>query len=128
MLLDRLLWTLLADSPPMRRVYLLLRLDVHSPTHSLSLSLSHTLSFPTALARLSALARSLARLRDNSKHIQFGVLSQQEIVNISELEVTHRDLYNIQDRTPVVNGVLDRKMVRSSSFCQCGRVRNWIHE
>ena len=46
-----------------------------------------------------------------SKKIQFGLLSAQETVKISELEVTHRDLYTATDRLPVKDGVLDQRLV-----------------
>jgi DNA-directed RNA polymerase III subunit RPC1 len=45
------------------------------------------------------------------KHIQFGLLSAQDVVKISEFEVTHRDLYTAEDRLPVRNGPLDRRLV-----------------
>lgn len=48
-----------------------------------------------------------------SKHIQFGVLSPQEIVNVSEFEVTQRDLYTVENRQPVKYGMLDLRLVRS---------------
>ncbi|CAD6948305.1 unnamed protein product, partial [Tilletia laevis] len=57
------------------------------------------------------------------KHIQFGVLSMQDIARLSELEVTSKDLYNIADRTPVTQGVLDRRMGvsdKTSSCTTCG--------
>ncbi|PWN44236.1 beta and beta-prime subunits of DNA dependent RNA-polymerase [Ceraceosorus guamensis] len=68
------------------------------------------------------------------KHIQFGVLSAQEIVNVSELELLTKDLYTVTDnpiasatglpeRTPAENGPLDRRMGVSdkNSLCQtCG--------
>lgn len=50
------------------------------------------------------------------KFLQFGVLSPQEIVAISEFEATQRDLYQIDpetgERKPATNGVLDRRLVR----------------
>ncbi|KAN0062318.1 DNA-directed RNA polymerase III subunit C1 (rpo31) [Thecaphora frezii] len=55
------------------------------------------------------------------KHIQFGVLSQQDIVNMSEIEVTTRDLYTIgeAERKPVANGVLDRRLGISDKNSLC---------
>ncbi|KAF9141755.1 hypothetical protein BG015_001176, partial [Linnemannia schmuckeri] len=44
------------------------------------------------------------------KQIQFGVLSPQEIVNVSEFEVTQRDLYTLVDRQPVKYGMLDLRL------------------
>ena len=46
-----------------------------------------------------------------SRHIQFGVMSPQNMVKIGELEVTQRDLYMPESRTPVKGGVLDLRMV-----------------
>ncbi|QRW01352.1 DNA-directed RNA polymerase III subunit C5 [Ceratobasidium sp. AG-Ba] len=57
------------------------------------------------------------------KHIQFGLLSSQDVVKISEFEVTHRDLYTAEDRLPVRNGPLDRRLgtVDKSASCEtCG--------
>ena len=54
------------------------------------------------------------------KHIQFGVLSQQDIVNMSEIEVTTRDLYTIgETRKPVSNGTLDRRLGVSDKQSLC---------
>ena len=46
-----------------------------------------------------------------SKEIQFGLLSAQDVVKLSEFQVTHRDLYTPVDRVPVKDGVLDRRLV-----------------
>ncbi|KAL1915660.1 uncharacterized protein VTP21DRAFT_6419 [Calcarisporiella thermophila] len=57
------------------------------------------------------------------KYIQFGVLSPQDVVKSSELEVTHRDLYQLPERTPVKHGVLDLRLGTSDKggFCEtCG--------
>jgi DNA-directed RNA polymerase III subunit RPC1 len=65
------------------------------------------------------------------KHIQFGVLSQQEIVGMSELEVTTRELYNIGpggERTPMENGVLDRRMGISDKGSLCATCNNKMKE
>jgi len=56
------------------------------------------------------------------KHIQFGVLSQQEIVGMSELEVTTRDMYETSqggERVPIEHGVLDRRMGVSDKRSLC---------
>ncbi|KAF9991179.1 hypothetical protein BGZ75_002806 [Mortierella antarctica] len=53
------------------------------------------------------------------KHIQFGVLSPQEIVNVSEFEVTQRDLYTVQDRQPVKYGMLDLRLGTSDKQATC---------
>ena len=55
------------------------------------------------------------------KHIQFGVLSKQDIVNMSEIEVTTRDLYTIgeSERKPVANGTLDRRLGVSDKNSLC---------
>lgn len=55
------------------------------------------------------------------KHIQFGVLSQQDIVNISELECSARELYHIDPsgKTPMKGGVLDRRLGVPSKTGSC---------
>ncbi|KAG0209917.1 hypothetical protein BGX28_009884 [Mortierella sp. GBA30] len=53
------------------------------------------------------------------KQIQFGVLSPQEIVNVSEFEVTQRDLYTVQDRQPVKYGMLDLRLGTSDKQATC---------
>ncbi|KAF9109757.1 hypothetical protein BGX27_007243 [Mortierella sp. AM989] len=53
------------------------------------------------------------------KQIQFGVLSPQEIVNVSEFEVTQRDLYTVQDRQPVKYGMLDLRLGTSDKVSSC---------
>ncbi|PFH50553.1 hypothetical protein AMATHDRAFT_75536 [Amanita thiersii Skay4041] len=58
------------------------------------------------------------------KKIQFSLLDAQDTVNISEFEVTHRDLYTATDRLPVKDGVLDRRLGTSekNAFCEtCGQ-------
>ncbi|KAF9083486.1 hypothetical protein BGX23_011391 [Mortierella sp. AD031] len=56
---------------------------------------------------------------DTDKQIQFGVLSPQEIVNVSEFEVTQRDLYTLQDRQPVKYGMLDLRLGTSDKVATC---------
>lgn len=46
-----------------------------------------------------------------SKHIKFGVLTPQEIVELAEIEVCNRELYNVATRAPVKFGCLDRRLV-----------------
>ena len=48
-----------------------------------------------------------------SKKLQFSTLTAQDVVRISEFQVTHRDLYTTTDRAPVKDGVLDRRLVSS---------------
>jgi hypothetical protein len=48
----------------------------------------------------------------SSKKLQFSTLTAQDVVRISEFQVTHRDLYTTTDRAPVKDGVLDRRLVR----------------
>ena len=48
------------------------------------------------------------------KNIQFSLLKGQDMVKISEFEVTHRDLYSGgpgAERAPARDGVLDRRLV-----------------
>jgi|SRR5258708_2988543 len=47
----------------------------------------------------------------SSKKLQFSTLTAQDVVRISEFQVTHRDLYTTTDRAPVKDGVLDRRLV-----------------
>ena len=47
-----------------------------------------------------------------SKHIKFGVLTPQEIVELAEIEVCNRELYNVATRAPVKFGCLDRRLVK----------------
>ncbi|EIN10167.1 beta and beta-prime subunits of DNA dependent RNA-polymerase [Punctularia strigosozonata HHB-11173 SS5] len=57
------------------------------------------------------------------KKLRFTLLNAQDTVKLSEFEVTHRDLYTALDRTPVKNGVLDRRLGTSekNAFCEtCG--------
>ncbi|KZV60964.1 beta and beta-prime subunits of DNA dependent RNA-polymerase [Peniophora sp. CONT] len=57
------------------------------------------------------------------KQIQFSTFTSQDVVKLSEFQVTHRDLYTPTDRLPVKNGVLDRRLGTSdkSAFCEtCG--------
>lgn len=54
------------------------------------------------------------------KHVQFSTLSPQELVKISETEVTHNGLYNpTPDRAPQRNGVLDRRFGTSDKSGSC---------
>lgn len=52
------------------------------------------------------------------KSIQFGVLSQQEIVDLSQLEVVDRSLYQqgVAERKATVGGPNDSRLV---SRCGC---------
>jgi DNA-directed RNA polymerase III subunit RPC1 len=47
----------------------------------------------------------------SSKYIQFGAMSQQEMAKVAEIEVTQRDLYDVQTRAPIQHGVLDKRLV-----------------
>lgn len=49
---------------------------------------------------------------NSSRYIQFGVMSPQNMVKISEFEITQRDLYMPESRTPIKGGVLDLRLVR----------------
>lgn len=56
----------------------------------------------------------------HSKHIQFSVLSPQEIVALSSFEANQRDLYDPNNRSlPVANGVLDRRLGTSDKQSTC---------
>ena len=47
------------------------------------------------------------------KKLQFSLLNPQDVVRLSEFQVTHRELYTAADRLPVKDGVLDRRLVHS---------------
>lgn len=47
----------------------------------------------------------------SSRYIQFGVMSPQNMVKIAEFEITQRDLYMPESRTPIKGGVLDLRLV-----------------
>lgn len=51
-----------------------------------------------------------------SKHIKFGILTPQEIVEMAEIEIVNRELYNVADRSPIKYGCLDRRLVRTDSL------------
>ncbi|KAJ1921243.1 DNA-directed RNA polymerase III subunit C1 (rpo31) [Mycoemilia scoparia] len=44
------------------------------------------------------------------KYIQFGIQSADDIRQASEVEITQRDLYTLEDHKPLEHGVLDTKM------------------
>ena len=48
------------------------------------------------------------------KKLQFSLLNPQDVVKLSEFQVTHRELYTAADRLPVKDGVLDRRLVHST--------------
>ena len=50
------------------------------------------------------------------KKLQFCLLNPQDVVKLSEFQVTHRELYTAADRLPVKDGVLDRRLVPFLSF------------
>lgn len=52
-----------------------------------------------------------------SRYIQFGVLSPQNMVKIAEFEITQRDLYMPESRTPIKGGVLDLRLVNWFISC-----------
>ncbi|KAI8072537.1 hypothetical protein BC940DRAFT_292818 [Gongronella butleri] len=53
------------------------------------------------------------------RYIQFGVLSPQSMVKISEFEITQRDLYMPESRVPVKGGVLDPRLGTSIKAMGC---------
>ncbi|KAJ3826441.1 hypothetical protein F5878DRAFT_258749 [Lentinula raphanica] len=58
------------------------------------------------------------------KKLQFSLLNAQDTVKFSEFEVTHRDLYTHNERLPVKDGVLDRRLgtTEKNAFCEtCGQ-------
>lgn len=74
---------------------------------------SHNQSSPTSMVKDIVVDNAPKRI----KFLQFGILSPQEIVAISEFEANTRDLYQIDEKQPAVrkqapNGVLDLRLVR----------------
>jgi len=70
--------------------------------------------------RTRNLSRSLSlRMKETVSHhhpkvikkLQFSLLNPQDVVKLSEFQVTHRELYTAADRLPVKDGVLDRRLV-----------------
>ncbi|KAI8635919.1 hypothetical protein BD408DRAFT_426964 [Parasitella parasitica] len=58
------------------------------------------------------------------RYIQFGVLSPQNMVKIAEFEITQRDLYMPESRTPIKGGVLDLRLgtTLKDAVCEtCGQ-------
>jgi len=53
------------------------------------------------------------------KKLQFSLFNPQDVVKLSEFQVTHRELYTAADRLPVKDGVLDRRLVPSLHFLPC---------
>ncbi|TDL29012.1 beta and beta-prime subunits of DNA dependent RNA-polymerase [Rickenella mellea] len=57
------------------------------------------------------------------KKIQFSLLNAQDVVKLSEFQVTHRDLYTPTERVPAKGGVLDRRLgtTEKNAYCEtCG--------
>jgi hypothetical protein len=70
------------------------------------------------------------------KQLQFSVFSPQEVVQLAEFEVTHRDLYVAGEgglgKTPAPGGLLDRRLVSTLSSARSRSVghaegRGWLH-
>ena len=62
--------------------------------------------------------RELTRLHDSlpsvrSKSIRFGLMSNQEIQRVAEFHVFERNLYQMPQRAPLANGILDPRLVRT---------------
>ncbi|KAI9813204.1 MAG: hypothetical protein M1832_006376 [Thelocarpon impressellum] len=54
------------------------------------------------------------------KEIEFGILSNQDIVNQAVTEVSDRQLYDLEnDRAPIPNGALDGRLVDYQALQQC---------
>ena len=48
-----------------------------------------------------------------SKSIRFGLMSNQEIQRVAEFHVFERNLYQMPQRAPLANGILDPRLVRT---------------
>jgi hypothetical protein len=49
-----------------------------------------------------------------SKSIRFGLMSNQEIQRVAEFHVFERNLYQMPQRAPLKNGILDPRLVRAA--------------
>ena len=61
----------------------------------------------------AAEARPAPRMR--SKSIRFGLMSNQEIQRVAEFHVFERNLYQMPQRAPLANGILDPRLVRAAA-------------
>nr|CCA19646.1 DNAdirected RNA polymerase III largest subunit puta [Albugo laibachii Nc14]CCA23078.1 RNA polymerase III putative [Albugo laibachii Nc14] len=52
-------------------------------------------------------------------HLNFGLLSEVEMMRMSEMRVTSRDLFAVQSRDPAKNGVLDKRLGVSNKSDTC---------
>ena len=59
------------------------------------------------------------RLGKRIGHVQFGLMGNEEIERLAEYEVISDRGYEQPGRTPVVNGVLDRRLGISDKFNAC---------
>lgn len=53
------------------------------------------------------------------KEINFGILNKEQIINMSEIEVFNRDLYNKETKDTATRGCLDRRLGISSKNGTC---------
>ncbi|RMZ73775.1 hypothetical protein GMOD_00004566 [Pyrenophora seminiperda CCB06] len=80
---------------------------------------------PGVTPRTTAKQQVVDRMPARIKHIQFGIHSNQDIVNQAVLEVSDRNVYDLQPaanntRTLTANGPMDTRMGTSSKAGICG--------
>ena len=51
--------------------------------------------------------------------IRFGTLSAEEVTRVAELHVSERNLYQMPDRRPLPNGILDSRLGTSDKKGEC---------
>lgn len=73
----------------------------------------HQIFFQTLRVRLEEMKETVVNDPPKSiKGIEFGILSAQEIVKESQVEITHRDIYDLEKgRVPKEHGAIDMRMV-----------------
>ncbi|KAI9845198.1 MAG: hypothetical protein M1838_001838 [Thelocarpon superellum] len=72
------------------------------------------------VARLSVKEQVLETVPKRIKEIDFGILSNQDIVNQAVIEVSDRQLFDIDnDRAPIPNGALDGRLGTCSKTAAC---------
>jgi DNA-directed RNA polymerase III subunit RPC1 len=60
-------------------------------------------------------------------HLQFGLLSKDEIQRIAEFQVTSRELFSMPNRTPAVGGCLDPRLGVSDKYSTCATCKEKLN-
>jgi hypothetical protein len=61
-------------------------------------------------------------------HLQFGLLSAEEIERIAEFQVTNRDLFSLPSRKPAAGGCLDPRLGVSDKYSVCSTCKRKLIE